>query len=63
MNYNFEQGTISTPSGIKYNVEWCKRGMLKFSEDSKEYAFFLKIFIQLAKKLSRANYEGEVLSI
>ena len=63
MDYNFKLGEIITPAGIKYNYGWAQRGMLKFPEDSKEYAFFFKIWVQMAKKLSLANYEGEVFKI
>lgn len=52
--------TIETSGGTKYNINWCLSGMNKFEEGSWEYAYFFKIFVRLARKLSTENYEGSV---
>ena len=58
-----DKRTITTHSGIVYEVDFCQRALLKLSEDSPEYAFFFKIWVELARKVSNLNFEGETFSV
>jgi len=55
--------TIRTASGIVYEVDFCQRALLKLPEESPEYAFFFKIWVELARKASNLNFEGETFSV
>ena len=59
MDYRY----IETPTGLRYNINWCENACLKFPEDSKEYAYFFKIWMRLVRKASTLNYEGSVFKV
>ena len=58
-----DKRTITTHSGIVYEVDFCQRALLKLPEESPEYVFFLKIWVTLARKASNLNFEGETFSV
>ena len=58
-----DKRTITTHSGIVYEVDFCQRALLKLPEESPEYVFFLKIWVALARKASNMAYEGEVFKV
>jgi len=58
-----DKRTITTHSGIIYEVDFCQRALLKLPEESPEYAFFFKIWVELARKVSNLNFEGETFSV
>jgi len=58
-----DKRTITTHSGIVYEVDFCQRALLKLPEESPEYAFFFKIWVELARKVSNLNFEGETFSV
>jgi len=58
-----DKRTITTHSGIVYEVDFCQRALLKLPEESPEYAFFFKIWVAWARKVSNLNFEGETFSV
>jgi len=58
-----DKRTITTSSGIHYEIENCHKMLNRFPEESDQYAFAFRILVELKRKASNLNFEGETFII